>query len=255
MYCFVEAKTPKASSRGGRQTLVFSIRTSEFPPPRPTTKLRDRRGKRRRRDKRRVRSDFGEWGAFFIGTRTGCITGGAARSTARAVRVLVRARTPDAPRVPHALAPTRTPAQCSHGRTRVPTRTRGHKRWRREQHDGRCTRLGSSRQQLLISPMPVFIFDYSNLNIPPAIMYTLLLIWTEMPQSRSTLSRIWCNIAGSLTSAQANSSNPTYKYLNQFEIFSRNSNFLFKILHQIQYSFYLFSCLNWLTRTNSILIK
>ena len=169
-----------------RQTLAFSIRTSEFPlPPRPTTKRRDRRGKRRRGDKRWVwigaYCDPGEWGALFIGTRTGPITGRAASSTARAVRLLVRARTPDArvlgsartpnaPRVPHARAPTRTPAQYSHGRTRVPTRTRGDKgRWRRKRkYDGRCTRLGSSRKELLMVP------------VPPVYMYRLY--WAEISQ-------------------------------------------------------------------------
>ena len=170
LFCiFVEAKgpkRPKVSARGCRQTLAFSIRTSDFLPlpPRPTTRRRNRRGKRRWRDKRRMWigacGDTGEWGALFIGTRTGPFTGGAARTTARAVRVLVRARapdarvlvrahTPDAPQVPRARAPARTPAQCPHSRTRVPTRTRADKRrWLRDRkYDGRCTRLGSSRQE------------------------------------------------------------------------------------------------------------
>ena len=160
-HCVVEAKTPKASSRWGRQTLAFSIRNSGTQLPRPTTKRRERLRKRRRRAKRWVRNgahvDYGERGALLIGTRSGPFIGGTALSTSRTVRLLVRARTPDAPRMPRARAPTRTPSQCPYSLIHNPTRARGDKRWRRGQHYGGSTRLGSGRpQQLLIAPMLVY---------------------------------------------------------------------------------------------------
>ena len=122
------------------ETTAFRAST----PPRAWAKWRHRSENWRRRVRGRCgRSGLrgSGWGnTVSTASRSRPVSGRATRSAARAVRVLVGSRAPDASRMPCARASARTPSQWPHGRTRVPTRTRACERKlrrpRKQRNDG-----------------------------------------------------------------------------------------------------------------------
>lgn len=121
---WIEAPKPRTSARGCRQSLGFAIRTwSPLTTSRTQSYDRRRGRRRRRRGAGRRREQVGPCrdGALLVARSDWPAIGGAARSPARAVRLLVGAGAPDAPRVLRSRAPTRTHSGPPHHRTRLVT--------------------------------------------------------------------------------------------------------------------------------------